>query len=295
MPVISTRALRGCALRACALLGAALSCSLVGCSPESPLRGSADAREAKPRAVASAKSSPKSRPTNRRAGEWSEVAPGVEMRRLSWEDGGRRVPVVALRAAPSRLRVVVGASGQALEAGEWRARAGAVAAFNGGFFDAQGRSLGVRLSRGRLLSKPHGSRWSVLRVKKIAGRQGTQGGEARIVSAMDFADALKRGVRYEEAVQCGPLLAKAGSVGSFKDQWARRTGLGIDQDGRLIVAACDEAMSMRGWALCFVRGLNCPDALNLDGGSSTQMSLRAGSASLEWGGGRTVPDAVAIR
>ena len=273
-------------LGACALLGATLGAALAGCSPKTPLQ--ADAREAKPQASPMAKSPSKSP----RLGEWSEVSPGVEMRRFSWDDGGRRVPVVALRVAPSRLRVVVGERGQALEASEWRARSGALAAFNGGFFDAEGRSLGVRLSRGRLVSKPHGSRWSVLRVKKIAGRED---GEARIVSASEFADALKRGVRYEEAVQCGPLLAKDGSVGSFKDQWDRRTGLGIDESGRVVVAAGDESMSMRGWAECFVRALNCPDALNLDGGSSTQMSLRAGRASLEWGGGRTVPDAVAIR
>lgn len=223
-------------------------------------------------------------------GEWSEIAPGVELRRFSWEDSGHKSPVVALRVAPSRLQVAVGARGQALEAPAWRAQAGALAAVNGGFFDAEGRSLGVRLSAGKLVSGPHGSRWSVFRVKKTA-----QQGEAKIISASEFRDALSRGVRYEAAVQCGPLLVSEGRLGSFKDQWDRRTGLGIDKAGRVIVAACDDVLSLRGWALCFARGLGCPDALNLDGGSSTQMSLLAGTERVEWAGGRSVPDAVVIR
>ncbi len=223
---------------------------------------------------------------------WSLIAPGIEMRRFMWDDGGHRAPVVALRVAPERLQVAVGSSGQALEAPAWRAQAQALAAVNGGFFDAQGRSLGVRLSQGRLISKPHGSRWSVFRVKKAGEPSGS---EAKIVSATEFSAALGRGVRYESAVQCGPLLAKQGQLGTFKDQWDRRTGLGIDAQGRVIVAACNDVLSLRGWALCFVRGLGCPDALNLDGGSSTQMSLKAGSASLEWPGGRGVPDAVVIQ
>ncbi len=225
-------------------------------------------------------------------GGWSRIAPGVEMRRFSWQDGARRAPVVALRVAPARLQVAVAAPDQPLEAAAWRARAHALAAVNGGFFDAQGRSLGVRMSRGKLLSRPHGSRWSVFRVKKN-GEQ--DAGEAKIISSSEFSQALGRGVRYECAVQCGPLLVSAGRPGAFKEQWDRRTGLGIDGAGRVVVAACDEALSLRGWALCFARGLGCSDALNLDGGSSTQMSLRARSTGLEWGGGRSVPDAVVIR
>jgi uncharacterized protein YigE (DUF2233 family) len=200
--------------------------------------------------------------------------------------------VVALRIDPARLHIAVGTAGESLGAPAWRARERAIAAFNGGFFDAEGRSLGVRLNEGRLLSKPHGSRWRVFRIKKIAG---SSKGEAKIISASEFSDGLKRGVRYQAAVQCGPLLAEGGRLGTFKEQWDRRTGLGIDSAGRVVVAASDESLSLRAWALCFVRGLSCPDAFNLDGGSSTQVSLRAGRHSLEWGGGRDVPDAVIVR
>lgn len=214
------------------------------------------------------------------------------MKRFSWDDQGHRSPVVALRVAPSRLRVAVGAPSPGLEAPAWRAREKALAAFNGGFFDAAGLSLGARVSRGKMASALHGTRWSVFRIKKTAG---DEAGEARIVSAGEFADALKRGVRYESAVQCGPRLVSAGQVGSFKDQWARRTGLGIEKSGRVIVAASDDSLSLRGWADCFERGLACPDALNLDGGPSTQVSLRAGASSLEWSSGRAVPDAVVIQ
>jgi hypothetical protein len=41
-------------------------------------------------------------------------------------------------------------------------------------------------------------------------------------------------------------------------------------------------------------GLGCTDALNLDGGPSTQLSARAGEFSLDVGGGWPVPNAVAF-
>jgi exopolysaccharide biosynthesis protein len=214
---------------------------------------------------------------------WREVSPGVEMRSFQWDDGGYKARVVAFRAAPSRVRV---AEGVPTGAAGWRSRENAVLAVNGGFFDAETRSLGLRICDGRRTSPLHGRKWGVFRVKR---------GQARIVEAPEFADALRRKLRYEQAVQCGPVLVRGGRVGDFKAQWARRTGLGIQSDGRVVVAVSDGSLSMAGWARCFSQGLACPDALNLDGGSSTQLSLRAARAQMEIGSLRTVPDAILIR
>ena len=214
---------------------------------------------------------------------WREISPGVEMRSFSWDDGGYKARVFAFRAAPSRLHVAEGAPASA---SLWREREGAIVAVNGGFFDAEAKSLGLRVCEGRKTSPLHGRKWGVFRVKN---------GQARLVSAEDFADALRRGVRYEQAVQCGPVLVREGRIGDFKAGWDSRTGLGIQSDGRVVVAISDGSLSMQGWARCFARGLSCPDALNLDGGSSTQLSLRAESAKLEISSSRTVPDSVLIR
>lgn len=216
---------------------------------------------------------------------WVTIAAGVEMRRFDASEHGLRVPVVAFRVAPERLHIATGSS---LSATSWRRREKALVAVNGGYFDANDRSLGLRVSQNRKVSSLHGTRWSVFRIKN---------GEAAILTAKDVKAALERGVRYQQAIQCGPMLVRDGRVGTFKAQWARRTGLGVTRDGRVVVAIADGQLSLLAWAQLWAArdGLNCPNALNLDGGSSTQLSLRAGKSTLEIASGRTVPDAVVIQ
>ena len=221
----------------------------------------------------------------RPASPWQTIAPGVEMRRLKWRDGPEQVDVVAFRTAPARLRVAVGAP---QSAAQWRQNQNAIVAVNGGFFDKSERSLGARIVDGVQKAPVHGTRWGVFRIKND---------EAAIVSTPEFAAALKRGVTYQHAVQCGPILVENDVIPTLKEQWAQRTGLGVLRDGRVIVAVADGAVSLASWARCWraKTALDCPNALNLDGGSSTQLSLRAPGHTLEISSSRTVPDAVLIR
>jgi len=216
---------------------------------------------------------------------WTPIAPGVEMRTFHAGQGGvpsqSGVAVVALRTAPARVHVATGAS---LNAEEWRHRTAALAAVNGGFFDEAGRSLGLRIARGRRITRLHGTNWGVFSVRN---------GRAAIVRTRDFK--MRSGIR--EAVQCGPLLVLAGRRMDLKPQWARRTGIGIQRDGRVIVAVTDGSLSFKDWAALWAArdGLNCRDALNLDGGSSTQLALKTRERSLDISAGREVPDAVIIK
>lgn len=228
------------------------------------------------------------------APSWKRVAPGVEMRRWNAEHEDGTVAVVALRTRPAHVRIVAGAT---LDAAAWRRKAGALAAINGGFFDPSGRSLGLRVARGRRLSRLHPADWGVFAVRHE---------RARIVHTRDFTS--RRGV--SEAIQCGPRLVVDGRPLRLKPQWARRSGIGVRRDGQVVVAVADGAMSFRAWAALWAArdGLGCRDALNLDGGGSTQMSLRSphdgakyadaerdGTQTVEIGGAWPVPDAVIIR
>ncbi|MDQ3814738.1 MAG: phosphodiester glycosidase family protein [Armatimonadota bacterium] len=214
---------------------------------------------------------------------WAKIATGLEMRRL--RTGGvasqGQVTVVALRTSPTRVRVATGAN---LDAAGWRRRTGALVAVNGGFFDEAGHSLGLRVSNSHRASRLHGTRWGIFYVRR---------GRAQIVRTRDFT--LRPSVR--EAVQCGPLLVANGRPQTLKPQWARRTGIGVQRDGRVVIAVADGALSFQDWAELWAArgGLNCPNALNLDGGSSTQLSLKTGERSLEITGITTVPDAVIIK
>ncbi|HEX8835111.1 MAG TPA: phosphodiester glycosidase family protein, partial [Abditibacteriaceae bacterium] len=151
---------------------------------------------------------------------WQVVAPGVEMRSFQALDSGGAAHVVAFRVAPDRVHVVTGAS---TTASGWRKRSSALVAVNGGFFDAAGRSLGVRIGAGKRLSRRHPADWGVFVVRN---------GRAQIVHTRDFTS--RAGV--SQAIQCGPRLVVNGRVIKLKEQWARRTALGVQRDGRVIIA-----------------------------------------------------------
>lgn len=212
---------------------------------------------------------------------WRAIAPGVEMRTFKTSPQDGSVPVIAFRVSPSRIRVVTGAS---LDAPGWRKRTKAIAAVNGGFFDTEGQSLGLRIADGKRISRLRSVDWGVFYVRN---------GRARIMHTSDFK--MRSGIT--QAVQCGPRLVADGRVVKLKDQWARRTALGVDENGKVIVAITDGQLGFRQWAALWAskNGFNCRNAMGLDGGGSTQLSLRTQTQSLEIGGYTDVPDAVVIR
>jgi exopolysaccharide biosynthesis protein len=215
---------------------------------------------------------------------WHQVAPGVEISE-SWVEGGGfwggKVHIVALRAAPSRIHI---ATGGFLRVNDWRRRTKAIAAVNGGFFDESNHALGLRVSRGRKKAALHPANWGVFFVR--AGR-------ASIVHTRDFK--MRKDIL--EAVQCGPRLVVDGKPTDLKAQWARRTGIGVGRDGRVVIAVADGELSLRDWAALWAKptGFNCRTALNHDGGPSTQLSMKAPRRSLEITGPNHVTDAVVIQ
>lgn len=213
---------------------------------------------------------------------WTRIAPGVEMRTLRAPGQTGSAPsVTALRTDASHVRVATGAS---LEAEGWRKRGGALVAVNGGYFDAEGKSLGLRATGGRKKSPLHGTRWGVFF---------TRNGKASIVPTEKFAWRTS----IDEAVQCGPRLVENGTVLKLKKQWARRSGIGVTKEGRVIIAVADSEMSLPEWAALWAApdGLNCEDALNLDGGPSSQLSIQTAKHRLLLRTGRPVPDAILIK
>jgi uncharacterized protein YigE (DUF2233 family) len=208
------------------------------------------------------------------------------MRQFHALDSGGAAQVIAFRAEPGRIRVAGNAPGgtQQLTASQWRQRTGALVAVNGGFFDAQGRSLGVRIADGRRLARRHEADWGVFVIRN---------GKASIIHTRDF----KSRVGVTEAVQCGPRLVVNGRLVKLKEQWARRTALGVQRDGRVIVAIADGAISFKDWATIWQSkdGFNCPNALSLDGGGSTQLSVKTRRVTMEISGNTSVPDAIIIR
>lgn len=224
---------------------------------------------------------------------WKTIAPGVEMRTLIVQSGstlGGAAQIIALRAAPQRLKIRRGAL---LEAVKWREKYKAVAVVNGGYFDPDNKSLGLRICDGKKKGALHPANWGVFFVSK--NRAGKL--QAHILHTRDFKREYSRLDGITQAVQCGPRLVVNGKTTDLKPQIARRTGIGIQGDGKVILAISDSALAFDAWAKLWQskKGLNCPDALNLDGGGSTQLSVQTRKRSLVVPGMWPIPDVVVIQ
>lgn len=208
---------------------------------------------------------------------WTRLENGLETRLVSWRD----VKVRAFRGGAVRVEV---ASGATLDARDWLVKKNARVAINGGYFDAHGKPLGLRVNRGHKTSSLRRADWGVFWV---------EAGRARIRHTRDFSSKI----RAQEAIQCGPRLVVDGVATDLKPQWDRRSGIGIDGRGRVVLAISDGPLSLADWASVFAssQGLGCRDALNLDGGGSTQIAYSTPRFKGKLLGSWPVPDAIVMR
>ncbi|MDF1563780.1 MAG: phosphodiester glycosidase family protein [Deltaproteobacteria bacterium] len=206
-------------------------------------------------------------------------APGdVEVQAVRVDLGGADVRVIDARR-PGRERATVDRLREETE--------GAVAVVNGGFFDPSGKPLGLVLADGRERNRLRNVDWGVFWVA---------GTTAGVVHTDQWATAKPPGVR--EALQSGPRLVVAGKALKLKKQTARRTVACVPKP-RQVVLLTTEAIDAAILAEWLARepeqgGLGCWHALNLDGGPSTQLSLKAGEHSVEVEGGWGVPNGLAV-
>ena len=215
------------------------------------------------------------------AAGWTTVAPGVEHVRI--EEGA--VELVRFDLARYRVEVMVPGAARPMSAAEVRAERRAVLAVNGGFFDTDGRPLGLRLSGKKTVQG--------LRKRVDWGVLLCRAGRASIVHSREYAAAAPD-AEVEAALQVGPRVLVAGEVPRLKPQSSRRTAVAVDASGRtltVLVTRGRMGATELGQAL---QRLGFTDALLLDGGPSTQMSVAAGSLKLDVPGGYGVPDALAI-
>ena len=226
-------------------------------------------------------------------GRWEEALPGLEVRtlRMGREKNLTSFDLRAVRILLDRFEIQVASlspeemlsadPGRILEARN------AVALINGSFFDRQDRSLGLLVIHGQVVKeKPRRGADAIFCVKE---------GRARIVARESF-----EGADADFAIQSGPWLVRNGrQVQGFLKPWLvdRRSALGIDSDARVIFVATDaivNGLSLFELSHLLHRpeskgGLGCADAVNLDGGTSTQMLFSAGEVRFQVRGFKRVP------
>lgn len=168
------------------------------------------------------------------------------------------------------------------------ARHNAIIGVNGGFFSPDLKPLGLRINEGKVKNPLKQTTWW--------GVFYTRNGAAHIVSQKEFRSDKS----IDFAVQSGPRLVINGSIPSLKQSISYRTALGITPKGDVILVVTKTLpMSIQELAETMQKpteegGLDCINAINLDGGSSTQLYVRIKDFILNLPGFNSVTDAVLV-
>ena len=160
----------------------------------------------------------------------------------------------------------------------------AVVAINASFFDTEGRAMGLAVDDGRALAGGTRRSWGALVIDDR---------NARIVLGAEIRDDHT----HRLVVQGLPRLVVDGKVQSLKPQLAERTAVCAKDNVVVLV------VSTKAETTAFARfladppdqgGLGCRDALNLDGGPSTQLVVKLPTLRLSVPGGWGVPNALVV-
>ena len=214
------------------------------------------------------------------AGAWKSVQKGIDSRKITLErsepaylvdlklfrfDAQWFVPRL-LRAARYQLK---GANAMAFVE-----RSGAVAAINANYFDTDGKPLAFLKADGQPIN-PRVSRSSL-----YTGVFGVKDQRPMISHRDDFLAE-----QADDAMQSGPLLLLRGAsqaIAGLPLRASRRALIGIDKQQRMVIAVTDNLIGGLFWAevqeifSAPPWQVQTPDLLNLDGGGSAQLYIKAG-------------------
>jgi uncharacterized protein YigE (DUF2233 family) len=157
-----------------------------------------------------------------------------------------------------------------------------VLAVNASFFDERDRPIGLVIDGGQVRSPRRQRGWSALVVSER---------RARIVLGTE----VNLDAHPELVVQGFPRLVVAKQAERLKPQVARRTA--VCADGSTLIVVVTESAEFNGFARFLAApepsGAGCTDALNFDGGPSTQLEVRLPGLTRSESG-QPVPNALVI-
>ena len=160
----------------------------------------------------------------------------------------------------------------------------AVVAINASFFDTDGRAMGLAVDEGRVMAGGKRRSWGALVIDDR---------NARIVLGADIKDDHA----HRLVVQGIPRLVVGGAIPPLKPQVAERTA--VCAMGNVVVLVVSTKVETTPFARFLADppeqgGLGCRDALNLDGGPSTQLVVRLPGPAVSFPGGWGVPNALVV-
>lgn len=174
-----------------------------------------------------------------------------------------------------------------LEIKELARKTGALAAINGGFFLPGYKPLGLLIVDGREVNPLRKADWGIFLI---------QDNSPRIIHTAEYL--IDRNI--SQALQVGPRLVVSGRELQMKKQVARRSALGITTKSQVVLLNSEDTdINAQDLARIFYLpesqgGLECRDALTLDGGPSAQMYADYKSLKIDIPGGWGVPNGIGV-
>lgn len=206
------------------------------------------------------------------AGDWQQISKGVSQKSIQVSSEGGQIHLNALKidlkSAAIRPLYKEGGMSAKLMAEEF----GALAVINANFFDPDGKVLGlVKKDQKIIHPKKNISWWSILCLNNL---------DAKIIHQSQYSEDL-----CHNAVQAGPRLVVDEQIPKLKDESSRKTAVGINKNGEVLFVVASEPVPIKTLAKIFKlpeseNGLDCPNAMNLDGGSSSQLYVKTESFEL---------------
>jgi uncharacterized protein YigE (DUF2233 family) len=216
---------------------------------------------------------------------WHEVAPGVERRDMLVQlpRFPSEVWVRLVRLDPNRVTLRVHYTpDNPRQIDKWADDTDALVVVNGGFYHGDFRAAALLVSDGQLFGEPITYRDDLI---GVGGVFAVTGGAAEIRSLGRGSADLGGLEDAEQAIESYPMLLSPGGVPAYPqetDERARRTAIGVDGRGRVVIAVCSaptfSLYELSGWLPTTDLGLDA--ALNLDGGPSSGLAVRAGGEDL---------------
>ncbi len=219
---------------------------------------------------------------------WQNISPGIEYRDLEGSilNPWSHIHVFRIDLSKNQFKLIsaksIGESNASVD--QFVENSKGLIGINGGFFDKNFKPLGLRINQQRILNPlKRISWWGVFYVIND---------KAYISSFSHF----NHNSAIDFAVQSGPRLIINDVIPSLKAGAAERTALGITADGKVIVLVTNTfAMTTNQLAkLMKSPPLSCVNAINLDGGSSSQLYAHINSFKLSAHGFSNVGDAIVI-
>jgi uncharacterized protein YigE (DUF2233 family) len=223
---------------------------------------------------------------------WETLSPGLSTTQLHPKPNNKNATIRAFKIDPKQYQLsIISAkmlNKSALYASEGIKKSSNLIAINGGFFSPNMSMLGLRISNHKVIAPFRKvSWWGIFYVKNQ---------RAKIIPSWKY----KASKKIMFALQAGPRILINGKSPKLKSSEDPRSALCITKKGEVILlATANYSPSLTNLARIIKQhssrgGLDCYNALNLDGGSSTQLFASINKTTYSISSLRPVSDVIII-